>query len=646
MSTAAIVGPGNIGTDLLAKLQRSEHVQVRYMVGVDPASDGLERARARGVEASAEGVDWLLARDELPDLVFEATSARAHLAHAPRYAEAGIQTVDLTPAAVGPLVCPPVNLHAHQDAPNLNMITCGGQATIPLVYAVSSVTPVPYAEIVASIASRSAGPGTRANIDEFTTTTARAIERVGGAERGKAVIVLNPVEPPMIMRDTVFCAISPDADTDAITASVLDMVAEVARYVPGFTLRAEPQFDPPSPDWSGHARVALFLEVRGNGDYLPEWAGNLDIMTAAAARVGELLATRRGDGMNPPPRDVRITDSTLRDGSHAMRHQFTEEQVRAVVSALDAAGVEVIEVSHGDGLGGSSFNYGFSLIDEISLIKAAVDEARAARIAVLLLPGVGTVDDLREAREAGASVARIATHCTEADVSVQHFAAARDLGMETVGFLMLAHRLDPAGLARQARIMVDAGAECVYVVDSAGALVLSDAQTRVQALVAEIGRDAQVGFHGHQNLSLGVANSVLAYQAGATQVDGALCALGAGAGNAPTEVLAATFARLGIGTGVDVDGVLAAAEEVVRPIIPRLPWMDRSSVVQGYAGVYSSFLLHAQRAAERYGVPAHAILQRVGEAGYVGGQEDMIIDIALQLQAESAEVTSPAGAAR
>jgi 4-hydroxy 2-oxovalerate aldolase len=336
-----------------------------------------------------------------------------------------------------------------------------------------------------------------------------------------------------------------------------------------------------------------------------------------------------------PAPEVRITDSTLRDGSHAMAHQFTQEQVRAVVSALDGAGVQVIEVSHGDGLGGSSFNYGFSLVDEIALIKAAVDEARAARIAVLLLPGVGTVEDLRQARDAGASVARIATHCTEADVSEQHFAAARDMGMETVGFLMLAHRLDPAGLARQARIMVDAGAECVYVVDSAGALVLSDAQARVQALITEIGREAQVGFHGHQNLSLGVANSVLACQAGASQVDGALCALGAGAGNAPTEVLAATFARLGIGTGVDVDGVLAAAEEVVRPFIPRLPWMDRSSVVQGYAGVYSSFLLHAQRAAERYGVPAHAILQRVGEAGYVGGQEDMIIDIALELQAEA-----------
>jgi 4-hydroxy 2-oxovalerate aldolase len=331
---------------------------------------------------------------------------------------------------------------------------------------------------------------------------------------------------------------------------------------------------------------------------------------------------------------VRITDSTLRDGSHAMAHRFTEEQVRSVVHALDSAGVQVIEVTHGDGLGGSSFNYGFSAVDDIQLVAAAVDEATQARIAVLMLPGVGIIDDLRRAHDAGAAVARIATHCTEADTSIQHFGAARDLGMETVGFLMLSHRVGPEKLAEQARIMVDAGAQCVYVVDSAGALVLGDAQARVQAVLDEVGAQAQVGFHGHQNLSMGVANSVLAYQAGARQVDGALLALGAGAGNSPTEVLAATFDRLGVPTGVDVQKALEAAEEVVKPIIPRLPHMDRSSIVQGYAGVYSSFLLHAERAGERYGVPAHEILQRVGEAGYVGGQEDMIIDIALQLAEE------------
>ena len=354
----------------------------------------------------------------------------------------------------------------------------------------------------------------------------------------------------------------------------------------------------------------------------------------------EVLATMPVAG---GPTDLRITDSTLRDGSHAMAHQYTEEQVRGVVHALDRAGVQVIEVSHGDGLGGSSFNYGFSKVDEFQLIKAAVDEATRAKIAVLMLPGLGTVHHLQKAHAVGASVARIATHCTEADVSVQHFGEARRLGMETVGFLMLSHMAAPDVLAAQARIMVDAGAQCVYVVDSAGALILADAQQRIRAVLDEIGHQAQVGFHGHQNLSLGIANSVLAYQAGAKQIDGALCALGAGAGNSPTEVLAATFERMGIRTGVDLGEVLSAAEDVVRPFIPRLPWMDRASITQGYAGVYSSFLLHAERASERYGVPAHQILQRVGEAGYVGGQEDMIIDIALQLQQEQ-ELGDLAGA--
>jgi acetaldehyde dehydrogenase len=295
---AAIVGPGNIGTDLLAKLRRLDGLDVAYMVGV-VESEGLARARELGVAASADGVDWLLRQDPRPRIVFEATSARAHQAHAPRYAEAGITAIDLTPAHVGPMVCPPVNLREHLAAPNVSMISCGGQATIPIVYAVSRVVTVPYAEIVASVASRSAGPGTRANIDEFTHTTAASLESVGGAARGKAIVVLNPVEPPMIMRDTVFCAIPADADTDAIAASVHAMVEEVQRYVPGYTLRADPQFDPPTAAWNGHGRVAVFLEVRGNGDYLPEYAGNLDIMTAAAARVGELLACSSQRGAPP-----------------------------------------------------------------------------------------------------------------------------------------------------------------------------------------------------------------------------------------------------------------------------------------------------------------------------------------------------------
>jgi 4-hydroxy 2-oxovalerate aldolase len=336
----------------------------------------------------------------------------------------------------------------------------------------------------------------------------------------------------------------------------------------------------------------------------------------------------------PEQTDVRITDTTLRDGSHAMSHRFTEKQVRDVVRALDASGVQVIEVSHGDGLGGSSFNYGFSAEDEIKLVAAAVDEAERARVAVLLLPGLGTIENLKQAHAAGAQVARIATHCTEADVSLQQFGAARELGMETVGFLMLSHMITPKELAAQARIMVDAGCQCVYVVDSAGALLPDDARARVEALVAEIGGEAQVGLHGHQNMCLGVANSLVAYQAGARQIDGTLCALGAGAGNSPTEVLAAAFSRMGVRTGLDLPKLLEAAAEVALPFIPRLPWAERNAIVQGHAGVYSSFLLHAERAAERYGVPAHEILRRVGEAGYVGGQEDMIIDIAIHLAAE------------
>lgn len=300
--TAAIVGPGNIGTDLLKKLLRkSQHIEPIYMIGVDPNSEGLARARDLGVTASAEGVDWLLRQEVLPDIVFEATSAGVHAANAPRYREAGIRAIDLTPAAVGPYCCPAVNLDELGVDDNVNMITCGGQATTPIVAAVSRVVPVEYAEIVASISSRSAGPGTRANVDEFTETTARALEVVGGAQKGKAIIILNPVEPPMKMRNTVYCSLPPEAAApgelqDKIRASIDDMVATVQGYVEGYRLTAEPQFDEASDAWNGWGRLTVLIEVSGDGDFLPVFAGNLDIITstavATADRYAEVLASR------------------------------------------------------------------------------------------------------------------------------------------------------------------------------------------------------------------------------------------------------------------------------------------------------------------------------------------------------------------
>jgi acetaldehyde dehydrogenase len=290
-ATAAIVGSGNIGTDLLAKLQRSDVIEPRWMVGVDPGSEGLALARKAGLEASHEGVDWLLAQSDKPDLVFEATSAYVYRENAPRYREAGIRAIDLTPAAIGPYVVPAANLDEHLDQPDLNLVTCGGQATIPIVHAIASVVPVKYAEIVSSVSSRSAGPGTRNNIDEFTRTTARGLEVVGGAGHGKAIIILNPADPPPLMRNTVFCSLPEDADRDAVAAAITRRVAEVAQYVPGYRTK-EPQFDDPSDVNGGMARVAVFLEVEGAGDYFPTYAGNLDIMTAAAVRVGEVLAIR------------------------------------------------------------------------------------------------------------------------------------------------------------------------------------------------------------------------------------------------------------------------------------------------------------------------------------------------------------------
>ncbi|MFY9220744.1 MAG: 4-hydroxy-2-oxovalerate aldolase [Candidatus Nanopelagicales bacterium] len=333
--------------------------------------------------------------------------------------------------------------------------------------------------------------------------------------------------------------------------------------------------------------------------------------------------------------DFRLIDSTLRDGSHAISHQYYAEDVMKIVQGLDAAGVQVIEIAHGDGLGGSSFNYGFSAVPEKDLIAQACEVSGNAKIACLLLPGIGLADDLREVKELGVGMARIATHCTEADISEQHIKVAKSLGMETIGFLMMSHMNSPEGLAEQALLMQSYGADSIYIADSAGAMTTEDVRRRVGALVAAL--DVPVGVHAHNNLSMAVANSIAAYEEGAANLDGTSAGLGAGAGNCPTEILAAVSDRYGIMTGVDPLKLMDLAEEIVRPLMPRQQVIDRAGLLLGYAGVYGSFLLHSQRAAERYNVSQAEILLELGRRKVVGGQEDMIIDVALELAAMHAQ---------
>ncbi len=493
------------------------------------------------------------------------------------------------------------------------MVTCGGQATIPIVAAISRVTPVPYAEIVASIASKSAGPGTRANIDEFTETTAHAIEAVGGAARGKAIIILNPAEPPLIMRDTVLCLVGAgrgDHDADprlgrgdgrrrrglrarATGSSSRCSSARSPTDQPVHTLLGD------GADRRPTHQVSVFLEVEGAAHYLPAYAGNLDIMTSRRPR--------RSPSGSPQPRKAAaddhpsrlLQDVTLRDGMHAIRHRISPDDVgrdrrrpRRRRRRRDRG-----RPRRRPGRRQPQLRPGQQ--HRLGVDRGRRREPQPRALTTLLLPGIGTIAELKQAYDLGVRSVRVATHCTEADVSAQHIATARELGMDVSGFLMMCHMADPpTSSPQQAKLMESYGAHCVYVTDSGGRLTMDGVRDRVRAYRDVLDPATEIGIHAHENLSLSVANSVVAVEEGVTRVDASLAGQGAGAGNCPIEAFVAVADLHGWEHGCDLFALQDAADDLVRPLQDRPVQVDRETLTLGYAGVYSCSCGTPRRAAD------------------------------------------------
>jgi len=605
----AILGTGNIGTDLLVKVLRSPVLECKLFSGRNLASPGMTKASLLNVPVSTKGLAGIMDGKGGIALVFDATNAADHVKHAPVFAEAGMLAVDLTPASVGRMCVPAVNLDACLGLPNVNMITCGGQASIPLAHAIARANPgVEYIEAVSSIASRSAGPATRINLDEYLLTTEHGLQTFAACDRTKAILNLNPAQPCVHMQTT-----GGDGGPDQTLRARLPAVD-----------RAHHRERPIDHHGAGRRAGGLPAQVRGQSGYHQ--------LRRHRVRRGR-RPPRFAHPVNPMPASgptITVCDATLRDGSHAYSHQINVGQIESYATAAEAAGFTFLEVGHGNGLGASSLQVGESLVPEGEMLRAAKKCLRNTKLSAHVMPGFATIKrEIVNAMEAGVDLFRVGCHCTEADITQRHIGYVRSVGREAWGVLMMTHMASKEVLLEEAKKMQSYGAQGIMLMDSAGALFPADVTAKIGLLAGSL--EVPVGFHAHHNLGLSIANSLAALEAGARIVDGTAKGFGAGAGNAPLELLAAVLKHQGYATSIDLYRALDAAELAARLFAGSLPNATGITVVSGLAGVFSGFAKPVQRAAEQLGVDPRDVFFELGRRKVVGGQEDLILEVATAL---------------